>query len=177
MSDEFDQRVTRAVKRRNRKIAARYPMFADQFATTPEAERDRLASIFAESQRSAAEHARFWEEMWAEGEELRGIVAAAVDEGTLKALDDRYQRALGHITVGQGTFYADYWWHQVREYAPEWAQKHCPNKKYHKARVWGVGGRCCTCGAVVHDWAAEMPVQMGLSEAPNCRKVLREVPE
>lgn len=142
----LERRVTRAVKRRNRQIVERWPLFADQFATTPEAERERLARI-AISNAAYFERLRAGEEAaWQRGCERREVAQKLLPAAMFQELEVRFQRCFGHWSVRQQAYYlADWWWRALRDHAPEWAQAHCPraedHEEWHRLRQ-----KCPVCG-------------------------------
>ncbi len=163
MTVQTIDRAERAAKRRNKKIAQRYPLFAEQFATTVEAERKRLAEWQKEIDLSDRRRLEFNGAMRQRGDEWRLVVAGVVSAEEIATLDEKYERAFGRYDA---SYYPEFWWQQVKQHAPSYAHAHCPNLRYHDVRYWGSDGHCCTCGAPVRDWVGEMVavqlVQLGL---------------
>ncbi len=151
MSDlSLEIRAERAARRRNKKIAARFPLFADQFAVTPESQAERLvkqdASNVIYSERLKASVLRKWEE----AQEYKEIARQFLSEDLFTNYEARYQRIYGsrgeyskpeHV----GHFAADWWWCALRDHDVSWCWEHCGNESYHSRDWYRLEGRCPTC--------------------------------
>ena len=160
-------RSARYATRYNRRMAKRYPLFADQFATTPQAALEVLVAWERQAEEADRQMEQFDAHMRALGDSRRAAVAAVVSPEVLAGLDAKYERIFaGH----RASSYADFWWQAVKCYAPEYAQSHCPNAIYHDTRWWPEDGRCPTCGAQLAEPApvAETPVQLALGRGARC---------
>ena len=142
----LEQRAQRAAKKRNREIARAYPLFAEQFAVTVESQVARLQRQEIAAGQHLERLRQHEREAAAYAQTLRGVVAAHVTAEDLAALDARLQRIYGgHGLYSEaeymGARWADFWWQIVRDLAPDYAQTHCPNARYHE--TWA--GQCPTC--------------------------------
>lgn len=144
---DLTQRARRVTKRRNKKIARRYPMFAQLFAESVEQNLQRL-------QRHEQENQVYFERLrqkslqhYQLGEERRQIVAQVLSDTELDELDQQVRRWHRLDAEVNGEFYADFWWMQIRRHVPQYAYSHCPNERYHSLPGWcGTLGYCLTCG-------------------------------
>jgi hypothetical protein len=119
----IDQRAQRAAKRRNRQIAARYPLFADEFATTVDAERLRILRQEEQGKRMIERLAQLGLAQWEKGQEMRRVAQELVPTDVFAAKDAHFQRWHGHKPPEwAGGFLADLWWCVLRDYAPDAAE-------------------------------------------------------
>jgi hypothetical protein len=132
---DIDKVAQRAAKRKNNKIAKRYPLFADQFATTPEAEKERILR-----QRARAEVAihqskeRSWEK-WKEGIRLREIARRLLSDDAFKEQDSLWQRFHKYrVPEYDGHILADFWFNALK--GTDWAIENCPNRNRHNDPDW-----------------------------------------
>jgi hypothetical protein len=146
-----EQRAKRATSRRNNEIARRYPLFATQFAETVEQNLDRIRQQDVVIQAYFKRLEEEGIEAYCRGELRRAVVAARVSVDVLDDMDNTFRRHHPNRSQSDiGAYYADYWWHKVKVFDPEWAVNNCPNNCYHGLPKWGINGVCVTCG-----WSAD----------------------
>jgi hypothetical protein len=144
----LDQRAQRAAKRRNRQIAARYPLFADEFATTVDAERQRILRQQEQGKRVIERLAELNLAAWTEGQQLRQVALTCVPADVFAERDATFQKIHGHRPREQiGSNFADFWWQVLRNHAPaDIKQACCPHAgHHHDLRYWS-NSPCPACG-------------------------------
>ena len=120
----LDQRARRAATRKNNQIARRYPLFADEFATTVEAERERILRQQEQGKRVIERLAQLGLAQWEKGQEMRRVAQQCVPADVFAAKDAHFQRWHGHkLPEWAGGFLADLWWCTLRDYAPDAAEQ------------------------------------------------------
>jgi hypothetical protein len=120
----LDQRARRAATRKNNQIAGRYPLFADEFATTVEAERERILRQEAQGKRVIERLAQLGLAQWEKGQEMRRIAQQLLPADVFAAKDAHFQQWHGHkLPEWAGGFLADLWWCALRDYAPDVAEQ------------------------------------------------------
>lgn len=143
----IEQRAARAAKRRNKKIAQAYPLFAEQFAVSVESQIERLKFQDAEADKHLERHKNFDEMQFALGMKYRGIAKSEMPAEQWQSLDDRYQRIFGKRDLsGQAAFLADWWHCALRDNGSPWLQSNCPHAKWHELETYQQAGRCPCCG-------------------------------
>ena len=116
----LDQRARRAATRKNNQIAARYPLFADEFATTVDAERERILRQQEQGRRVIERLAQLGRAQWDKGQEMRRVAQELVPADVFAAKDAHFQRWHSHKPPEQaGGNLADIWWCVLRDYAPD----------------------------------------------------------
>jgi len=131
----IEQIAQRAAKKKNRKIAERYPMFADVFATTPTAEKERI-----EKQHWQAERWIVWmrensRRMWRKGMALKEVARDVLAEDEWNARERLWKRWHEDATdIYDGDHLTDFWWQSLK--GTEWAFTHCPNADKHSLEDW-----------------------------------------
>lgn len=141
------QRAERATKRRNKKIAQDYPLFADQFAVSVESQVERLKFQDVEADKHLARHKAFDEMQFALGMKYREVAKSEMPDEQWQNYEARYQRIFGKRDLsGQAAFLADWWHCALRENSSAWLQSHCPNAEWHALKAYQQAGRCPCCG-------------------------------
>jgi hypothetical protein len=121
----LDQRARRAATRKNNQIARRYPLFAAEFATTAEAERERILRQQEQGRRVIERLAQHGLAQWEKGQEMRRIAQQLVPADVFAAKDAHFQQWHGHKPPEQsGGNLADIWWCALRDYAPDVAEQY-----------------------------------------------------
>ncbi len=143
----IEQRAARAAKKRNRKIAQAYPLFADQFAVSVESQVERLKAQDVEAAQHLERHRKFDEMQFALGMKYREIAKSEMQENVWQDLENRYQRIFGKRDIsGQAAFLADWWHCALRDNNSAWLQNNCPMSEWHALEVYQRAGRCPCCG-------------------------------
>ena len=159
MSLTVEQRARRAVTRRNNKIAERYPLFAEQFATTYD---DELARLRAQDTANKVYFAKMQvaeAQAWARGARRRRVAKRLLPREQFIELDAKFWHTYPLAREKAqwfGAKFADWWWQALR--GTPWAFEHCPNARYHNQPGWWMPRynylhkvfvtpiRCPTCG-------------------------------
>lgn len=147
MTLTLQQRARRATTRRNNQTAARYPLFAAQFAVTVESQVARLTHQDAGNEAyfarlRAASHAAYQR-----GVVIRTAVQALAPAAQLAERDAAYLRWYGPcVPEEHGHRFADFWWHAAKKLIPTWVQAHCLNAHFHRWELYQRAGQCPTCG-------------------------------
>ena len=132
---DIDKVAQRAAKRKNNKIAKRYPLFAEQFATTTEQEKERIIR-----QRARAEVAsrRLKESScvkWKQGVLLREIARRLLTAETFKEHDSIWEKFhKDRVPEYDGHILANFWFNALK--GTDWAAENCPNKNRHNDPDW-----------------------------------------
>jgi hypothetical protein len=144
----LDQRARRAATRKNNQIARRYPLFADEFATTVEAERERILRQEEQGKRVIARLEKLGLEHWAKGQQLRRVAQLHVPAGVFAERDASFEHIYGHkAPEWAGTNLADFWWQVLRNHAPaDIKRQHCPHADHHHDLRYWPNGPCPACG-------------------------------
>ncbi len=133
----LEQRARRATTRRNNEIKKRYPLFAVEFATTPEAEAARLVKQGMQAEARFAEMRIFESGKWGQGARYRHVAKQLLTAERFSEVDSRfwkiYQMAREKVEW-YGYRFADWWWIALRGY--QWAFDNCPNREYHNEPLW-----------------------------------------
>jgi hypothetical protein len=108
----IDQRAARATKMRNKITAEKFPLFADDFATTPDAERMRIMDCIAQQEVQIAQLDAFGDRMLVEGEAWRQLARTLMDEASWSDYDAHFRRV---ITFQDPTYFCDWWHRKCRE--------------------------------------------------------------
>jgi len=144
------QRAERATKRRNKKIAQAYPLFAEQFAVTVKSQVERL-------EKQADENVKYFERLHKQSLEAynramryKEIARVELTAEKFAEMETRYERIYGGYgkwsepqEVGHKA--ADWWWCALRDNGSRWAQEHCPNAQFHEMAIYQRAGQCPTC--------------------------------
>lgn len=144
---DIEKLAERAAKRKNKKIAERYPLFADQFATTPEAEKQRILRQYAEAELYLDKLKRLSLEAWQRGEKYRDVAMTILPHDEFERIEQKWHRLFGNrVPEWDGAYYSDFWWHAL--YGTNWAFENCPHKMHHdRPELWVADkDRCPTCG-------------------------------
>lgn len=132
---EIEKVAARAAKRKNNKIAKRYPLFADQFAVTAEAEKER---ILRQRERAEVWKGRMAErsrKKWDEGLRMREAARQELGEEAFQRREELWMRWFGNAEPRyDGYRLVDFWWQALRGTA--WAAENCPNKEKHGDPKW-----------------------------------------
>jgi hypothetical protein len=151
----LEQRAKRNATRLNNKTKKRYPLFADQFATTIEKQTERLRQLDVATAGSADRLREMSRAMWQNGIERRAALALVISAEELTQCDAKWETIFGANGISPrspdqgGEYYADHWWTCAKQYAPAWAQEHCPNIICHTEAVYRREGKCPTCGRLL----------------------------
>jgi len=154
---DINKIAERAAKRKNKKIAERYPLFPDHFATTAEAEKARILRQRIEADEWLAKLKRLSLEAWERGKQYREVAKRLLPRDEFERLDQKWSRLFGNRDPEwDGALLSDFWFEAI--YGTEWAFEHCPNKRWHNNPVWylprwnfllgrWIKTECCpTCG-------------------------------
>ncbi len=142
----LEVRAARAARRRNKKIAARYPLLAEQLAVTVESQVERLKAQDAANEdffiRLSEGNERAWERA-----AIRKAVAMQIFTPQLFAeYELRFDRIYGrYLRKDTGDSAADWWWCALRDNNVPWCWDHCPNEALHNNRYHREKGYCPTC--------------------------------
>lgn len=121
----LDQRAQRATTRKNKLIAKRYPLFADEFATTVDAERERILRQEEQGKQLIERLAQLGLAQWEKGQEMRRVAQELVPADMFAAKDAHFQRWHGHkLREWAGGYLADLWWCVLHDYAPDVAEQY-----------------------------------------------------
>ena len=146
----IQQRAKRAAARTNNKLEKRYPLFAEQFAVTAESQLERLQKIDVATDNHFEALQNAERKMFDLAMKRRSICEANMPPELFAEQDARAYRIYG--TRGKysqpeysGAFYANWWWHVLKEFVPSYAQAHCPNVQFHDWEIYQAKGECPTC--------------------------------
>ena len=134
MKMTLDQVARRATTRRNNYVARRWPLFADQFATTVDEQIQRIVRQRDNAERGARELRRTEAVNWRLGQARRAVAFEIVPD---KARDaERLWQKFNPAATAEhdGTKLAAWWWHVLR--GTGWAAEHCPNRERHSEAAW-----------------------------------------
>jgi hypothetical protein len=142
----IEVRAERATRKRNKKIAALYPLLADQLAVTVESQVARL-------QKQETDNATVFErwkiaeiKAWEHGLMLREVARQCLPAEDLESFDFRFLRMFGPKRWQDcGAYLADWWWCSMRDMDVEWCWDNCPNEILHDYDFIRKDGRCPTC--------------------------------
>ena len=125
----------RAATRKNNRLKRTLPLLADQWATTPAAEVERIIRQRAAAAAHLARLAEADRAQWCKGEELRVIAAEILPPEKWQYHADLWEkfhpRAKPEI---HGAHLADWWWQALK--GTSWAFEHCPNQARHSNPAW-----------------------------------------
>ena len=151
----LDQRAQRAANRKNNRIAKRYPLFADEFATTVDAERERILRQQARARRTLEHLAELGLAAWEEGQQRRQVALVCSPADVVAERDATFQSIYGARPREQaGSSLADFWWQVLRNHASaDIRQAHCPHADHHHDLRYWPNSPCPACGI---PWAARV---------------------
>jgi hypothetical protein len=143
----IERRAARAAKKRNRKIAQAYPLFADQFAVSVESQVERLKIQDAKADELLARHKSFDEMQFALGMQYREVAHTEMPAEQWQDYEARYLRIFGRRDLsGQAAFLADWWHCALRDNGSKWLQNNCARAEIHEWECYRREGKCPNCG-------------------------------
>ena len=152
MALTLEERARRNAKRLNNKEKKRHPLFADQFATTPEQQAVRLADLDKKTTANLSQEEDRNRKQWEKGDLRRAELVQLITPEQLAECDTKWNRAFGptglspHVWGGYGSeYWLNHWWQCAKQYAPAWAQEHCLNIQFHDWALYQKEGKCPTC--------------------------------
>ena len=101
---------------RNRITSEKYPLFSDEFATTPDAEKERIIECAAQQEVQIAQIEAFNERMRVEGEAWKSRARTVMNEAEWIEHDEHFRRV---ITFQDATYFCDWWHRKCRELGVE----------------------------------------------------------
>jgi hypothetical protein len=132
---DIETRAKRAAKRRNKKIAQRFPLFADQFATNPGAEKIRLEKLEVDVKAHFQRQDDSGRSRWLEGLKLRDIARQLLPDELWKSKENTWNRWHGNAKPEHdGHRIFDYWWQTLK--GTSFAFQNCPHAARHGDPVW-----------------------------------------
>jgi hypothetical protein len=142
----LDQRARRAATRKNNQVAQRYPLFPEHFATTVEAEKERLIRQEQQAIAYLERLRRGGLAAWEKGQGLRQVALDLLPAEVVAERDAHFQRWHGHRPQHEvGHYLTDLWWRALRDHAPHWTSQRCPNAYFHPLTWWARDQPCPTC--------------------------------
>jgi hypothetical protein len=131
----LEQCARRAATRRNNKLKNKLPLLAEQWATTPEVEAERVVRQRAAAQEHLARLAQSDAEEWHIGEQRRLIAAKILAPEKWQHHADLWERTHPYAKPETHGFHlADWWWQALK--GTSWAFQHCPNRTRHGDPTW-----------------------------------------
>jgi hypothetical protein len=123
-------------------------LFADEFATTVDAERQRILRQQEQGKRVIERLAELGLAAWAEGQQRRQVALACVPADVFAERDATFQSIYGDKPHEQaGAPLADFWWHVLRNHAPAGIkQACCPHADHHHDLRHWPNSPCPACG-------------------------------
>lgn len=132
---DIETHAKRAAKRRNKKIAQRFPLFAEQFATNADAEKIRLEKLDKEVKAHFERQNKSGRSKWEQGLELRDIARQILPGDFWQSKENTWNRWYGNAKPEHdGHRLLDYWWQTLK--GTQFAFQNCPNEKRHSDTVW-----------------------------------------
>jgi len=131
----LEQCASRAAKRKNNKLERTLPLLAEQWATTPEAEMERIVRQRTAAQEHLKRMAEANVEQWHVGEQRRQIAAEILPAETWQHWASLWERTYPYAKPeSDGYHLADWWWEALR--GTSWAFENCPNLLRHCDPTW-----------------------------------------
>ena len=131
----LEQCARRAATRKNNKLKKTLPLLAEQWATTPEVEAERIVRQRAAAQEHLARLAQFTAEQRRIGEQRRLIAAKILAPEKWQHHADLWKRTHPYASPETHGFHlADWWWQALKGTA--WAFAQCPNQARHSDPTW-----------------------------------------
>lgn len=132
---DIDKLAEMAARKKNRKIAERYPMFAEQFATTPEAEKERIILQREQAEKHLEALRKSDVEAWERGMMYRSVAREILPAEEWERHEKIWERWHPDATPEyNGCHLADFWWGAL--FGSEYAFEHCPNREMHDDPSW-----------------------------------------
>jgi len=131
----LEQCARRAATRRNNQLKKTLPLLAEQWATTPEMEAERIAYQRAAAQDHLARMAEADRAQWHVGEERRAIAAEILAPEKWQFHEELWKRTYLYAKPETHGFdLANWWWQALK--GTTWAFEHCPNQARHGDPTW-----------------------------------------
>jgi hypothetical protein len=161
------QRAERAARKRNKKIAQEYPLFAGQFDVTVESQVERLEKQEIDNEKFFKRIHELNERQYREGLVYRDVASMELSPEKFAEYETRYQRIFGNRSIdAQGEWLVDWWHCALRDNGSSWLQNNCPRSEMHEWEVYQREGRCPSCGRhltpLAPDKSGDSPVQSAL---------------
>lgn len=136
MVDDKLQRAARsAATRRNNKLQRDLPLLADLWATTPEAEAERITRQRIAAQECFARLAAAEVERWGVGMERREIARTVLSAERWQDYDKLFHKIFPYAKPEtDGARLADWWWYILK--GTPYAFGHCPHRELHYDESW-----------------------------------------
>jgi len=132
---ELDKLARIRAKQRNNKIAKKYPLFADQFATTVEKEKERIACQHAQAEKWIEKERKISMSDWERGMKLREVARQLLSEEKFAERERSWQRWFDYAKPEyDGHKLVTHWWNALR--GTEYAFENCPHKDRHYDPEW-----------------------------------------
>ncbi len=153
----IEQLAERSAKKKNRHLKEECPLFADQFATTPEQEAERIKRQQADSQQHIAKINEASREAYERGMKYRQAAYKLLGRKLWAERERAWLKRFpsGTIAEERGFDLADHWWCALK--GTDYARENCPlcqQRNYqHSLRFnyltqqWEHVTHCPTCGA------------------------------
>ena len=106
----LEQRAKRAAKRRNSKVRRKYPLFAEQWLTTPEHEMDRLRRQEAAAERMLASLREAERAAWQRGMRYRELAREMLVPEVWKHWERLWHKVRPHARPEVNGFHLADWW-------------------------------------------------------------------
>ena len=132
---EIEKVAARAAKRKNNKMAKRYPLFAELFATTAETEKERILRQRERAEIWKNKMAELSRKKWKEGLWLKEIARENIPEHIFRKQEEFWEKTFENCDAEHdGHRLADYWWTALK--GTKWAEENCPNNGRHSDPSW-----------------------------------------
>lgn len=131
----LQQCAQRAATRKNNRLKRDFPLLAEQWLTTPEAEAVRIAKQRSAAQEHLARLAQADIEQWRLGEEWRELALTLLPAEKWQFHTRLWEKTFPHAQPEtHGSHLADWWWQALK--GTTWAFEHCPNQARHGDPTW-----------------------------------------
>lgn len=142
----LEVRAERAARRRNKIIAEKYPLFADQLAVSKESQVVRLIDQEEKNYKFFERLTISFELAWQRGLFLREIASRYLPEDEFECFEYRFLHIFGKRRwQDSGHYLCDWWWCALRDMDVAWCWDNCPNINFHN-EIWARNsGECPTC--------------------------------
>ena len=112
----LEQRVKRAVTRHNNKVAEKYPLFADQFATNEKEQTEKINAWDKFNEQYFLNLDLLEKANWQMGGLFREIAHELLTPEEFTKIDQKFIQVFADFKSNKGVYFADHWHTAIREY-------------------------------------------------------------
>ncbi len=112
----LEQRVKRAVTRHNNKVAEKYPLFANQFATNEKEQTERINKLDKFNEQYFHNLNLFEQASWQMGGLFREMAQELLKPEEFTVIDQKFIKIFADFKSDAGVYFADHWHTAIREY-------------------------------------------------------------